>query len=148
MKPGQIGTINASKPEHLGRFEYAHLRAPLPDKLASSEIFAPKVKKGEPKSPTQTTPEAYFLMVCLPVITPSSPEGSGELTHLVELQRRSSDGHVSATGMFKACFPWATNKEEEAERSYLKALDKTTKDEIAGNVWIPEEFGSHPDNTH
>ena len=59
------------------------------------------------------------------------------------LQRRSSDGFVSATGMFKASFPWATFAEEEAERAHLRALDTTSKDEIAGNVWITEAFGTH-----
>ncbi len=55
VKPGQVGTSSATKPENLGIFEYAHLRAPLPDNLKSSEIFAP-----QPKMPH---PEAYFLMV-------------------------------------------------------------------------------------
>ena len=57
VKPGQVGTSNATKPEHLGVFDYAHLRAPLPDNLKTSEIFAPQ--------PKQPHPEAYFLMVCL-----------------------------------------------------------------------------------
>lgn len=108
VKPGQVGTSNATKPENLGVFDYAHLRAPLPDNLRSSEIFAP-----QPKVPH---PGAYFLM------------------------RRSSDGFVSATGMFKASFPWAKHGEEQAEREYLKTLSTTSHDEIAGNIWIPEVF--------
>lgn len=51
VKPGQVGTSNATKPENLGVFEYAHLRAPLPKELKGSEIFAPN------------PPETYFLMV-------------------------------------------------------------------------------------
>ncbi|KAI9732408.1 MAG: hypothetical protein M1834_001616 [Cirrosporium novae-zelandiae] len=105
VKPGQVGTSNATKPENLGVFDYAHLRAPLPRDLKGSEIF--------PVS--QNIPESYFLM------------------------RRSSDGYISATGMFKAAFPWAMQAEEEAERDYVKSLPTTSQDEIAGNVWIAPE---------
>jgi hypothetical protein len=55
VKPGQIGTSNATKAENLGPFEYAHLRAPLPDDLRGSEIF------DSPQN--QSHPETYFLMV-------------------------------------------------------------------------------------
>ena len=44
--------------------------------------------------------------------------------------------------MFKAAFPWAEHKEETAERDYLKTLTTTSQDEVAGNVWIPEAFGT------
>jgi hypothetical protein len=57
------------------------------------------------------------------------------------LQRRSKDGYVSATGMFKIAFPWALHAEEKAERDYLKSKDTTSQDEIAGNVWISPELG-------
>ena len=56
VKPGLVGTHNSTKPENLGPFDYAHLRAPLPEKLKGSEIFAPHAN--------QPTPEVYFLMVC------------------------------------------------------------------------------------
>lgn len=55
VKPAQIGTSNATKPENLGVFEYAHLRAPLPKDLKGSEIF--------PSHSSQQHPETYFLMV-------------------------------------------------------------------------------------
>lgn len=57
------------------------------------------------------------------------------------IQRRSSDGFVSATGMFKAAFPWARHSEEQLEKDYLKGLPSTAQDEVAGNVWISEHYG-------
>lgn len=55
VKATQIGTSNATRPENLGPFEYAHLRAPLPKDLKGSEIF--------PSHAPAQHPETYFLMV-------------------------------------------------------------------------------------
>ena len=43
--------------------------------------------------------------------------------------------------MFKIAFPWAKTAEEKAERDYLKVMDDTSHDEIAGNVWISPVLG-------
>ncbi|WEW60912.1 hypothetical protein PRK78_006400 [Emydomyces testavorans] len=107
VRPDHVGTSNATRPENLGVFEYAHLRAPLPKNLKGSEIF--------PMSSSQH-PDTYFLM------------------------RRSKDGYVSATGMFKIAFPWAKQTEEKSEREYLRSRPETSAEEVAGNLWIAPEL--------
>ncbi|KAI5795526.1 hypothetical protein EDC01DRAFT_717004 [Geopyxis carbonaria] len=69
------------------------------------------------------------------------------------LMRRSHDGFVSSTGMFKASFPWARKVEEESEKQYVKTHFKnTSREETAGNVWVEptdalilaDEYGIRP----
>lgn len=47
--------------------------------------------------------------------------------------------------MFKIAFPWAAHDDEKAERDYLKSLDQTSQDEVAGNVWVDPAFGKKLD---
>ena len=44
--------------------------------------------------------------------------------------------------MFKIAFPWAQHAEERAERDYLKTLESTSEDDVAGNVWVSPKFGT------
>jgi len=64
------------------------------------------------------------------------------------LMRRSSDGYISATGMFKAAFPWASLAEEEAERDFQRTFPSAAGgEEVAGSVWVaPEEALSLADD--
>lgn len=128
VQPGQVGTSNATKPENMGMFDYAHLSVPLPADLKGSEIFQ---TRGTHK------PERYFLMV-----RRSRFFKTRQSDNVIARQRRSADGYISATGMFKAAFPWAKKKEEEDEREFLKSLETTDQQEIAGNVWVTADYGT------
>jgi hypothetical protein len=57
------------------------------------------------------------------------------------VQRRSSDGYISATGMFKAAFPWASAEEEQEERKHHKTFVSAGSEEVAGNVWVSPDEG-------
>lgn len=126
------GKTGPSESKTRSTFDYAHLRAPLPHDLKGSGMFPERV------------PEYYFLMVrnqtsCFAPCQRFILHSANDLW-----QRRSSDGYVSASGMFKAAFPWAMQSEEDAERKYLKSLLTTSDDETAMNIWIPPMHGIHP----
>ncbi|EGX53704.1 hypothetical protein AOL_s00006g32 [Orbilia oligospora ATCC 24927] len=92
--------------------------SPVPQQVLFSYVHlrAPLPQDINPEifggTATGTKPEAYFLM------------------------RRSKDGYVSSTGMFKASFPYATKQEEESERRIVKSRFQISSDETAGNAWI------------
>jgi len=48
---------------------------------------------------------------------------------------------VSATGLFKIAFPWATVEEMKTERVFVKTLNGVDHEEIAGNTWVAVETG-------
>jgi len=121
--------VNATKAENLGIFDYAHLRVPLPKDLDGSGIFS--LQKN------LTYPESYFLMVCW--VCASIARSFSDTP-----KRRSTDGYISATGMFKAAFPWASSREQEAERAYHKTLPSAGDEEVANNVWISPSEGTLP----
>nr|POE71966.1 hypothetical protein CFP56_11842 [Quercus suber] len=81
VKPGQIGTSNATKKENLGVLDYAHLRAPLPKDLTGSGIFA--------KGSNRKYPEAYFLMAAFPYA--QVDEENAEKEYIKSLQAASSE---------------------------------------------------------
>ncbi|KAF4554773.1 Hypothetical protein D9617_3g018410 [Elsinoe fawcettii] len=90
-----------------------------PFDYAHIRVPLPKDLKGSGifhASRGHSTPEAYFLM------------------------RRSNDGFVSASGLFKVTFPWASEEEEATEKAYLKGLPQADKEEIAGNIWVPPQI--------
>ncbi|KAK8161230.1 hypothetical protein BKA80DRAFT_277029 [Phyllosticta citrichinensis] len=121
VKSGQVA--GPSKPESSDLFDYAHLRVPLPKDLNGSGIFS---SKGS------AYPESYFLMVRSQIRRPRAS------VLIPSKKRRSSDGFISATGMFKAAFPWASQDDEEQERIYHNTLT-SAGDEVAGNVWVSPE---------
>ncbi|KAK4544404.1 hypothetical protein LTR36_004295 [Oleoguttula mirabilis] len=127
-------------------------RAPLHDILIERRCLGQtelKVKAGQVGLNNATKPDNLGMLdyAHLRVPLPKDLGNSGifskgtnrKFPEAYFLMRRSNDGYISATGMFKAAFPYAQVEEEVAEKDYIKSLPTTSSEEVAGNVWI------HPD---
>ncbi|KAK2882653.1 hypothetical protein FQN49_000127 [Arthroderma sp. PD_2] len=102
-----------------------------------------KIGSSNATMPSNLGPFEYaHLRAPLPSDLKGSEIFSQKHNHLESyfLMRRSRDGHISASGMFKIAFPWAKHSEEADERDYLRTRSETSEDEIAGNVWISPEL--------
>ncbi|KAK8162116.1 apses transcription factor-like protein [Phyllosticta citrichinensis] len=104
-----------------------------------------QVKSGQVAGPSKPESSDLFDYAHLRVPLPKDLNGSGIFSSKGSaypesyfLMRRSSDGFISATGMFKAAFPWASQDDEEQERIYHNTLT-SAGDEVAGNVWVSPE---------
>ncbi|PGH19118.1 hypothetical protein AJ80_04196 [Polytolypa hystricis UAMH7299] len=80
------------------------------------------------------------LRVPLPKITEEAEIGGiwrGKIPGNYFLMRRVEDDYISATGMFRAAFPWASKEEESAERLYLSSREESDDCWMFGNIWVP-----------
>ncbi|KAL8906979.1 MAG: hypothetical protein Q9207_001665 [Kuettlingeria erythrocarpa] len=114
-------------------------------KLGQTDLV---VKKGQVGTSNATKKENLgpFNYAYLKVPFPENFRGSDIHPHHPKhglpssyfLMRRSTDGYLSASGMFKAAYPWATLAEEKAEKEYHKSLETISSEEVAGNIWVAE----------
>ncbi|EPS43291.1 hypothetical protein H072_2698 [Dactylellina haptotyla CBS 200.50] len=95
---------------------------------------------SSPSTPQMTLFSYVHLRAPLPHDINPEIFGNGTKPEAYFLMRRSKDGYVSSTGMFKASFPWASKSEEEMERRFVKNSFDASTEETAGNLWV------HPDD--
>ncbi|KAK6335398.1 hypothetical protein TWF696_002177 [Orbilia brochopaga] len=121
--------------------ELVQLRALGQTKLKSNKSSPVAAPDNAATTTPQMVPFSYVHLRA-PLPEDISPEifGSGSKPEAYFLMRRSKDGYISSTGMFKASFPWATKAEEEEERNYVKENFNASTEETAGSLWI------HPDD--
>ncbi|KAI9821527.1 MAG: hypothetical protein M1826_000649 [Phylliscum demangeonii] len=100
------------------------------------EKHGPHGKSHASKSKHADTFDYVHLRAPLPPALTDGELLQGQSLESYFLMRRSSDGYVNATGMFKVAFPWATQPEEDQERAYLKTLPETSREETVGNLWV------------
>ncbi|KAK8163583.1 hypothetical protein BC567DRAFT_166473 [Phyllosticta citribraziliensis] len=96
-----------------------------------------QVKSGQlagPSKPVEVTDLFDYAHLRVPL--PKDLNGSGIFSS--KGSAYPDDGFISATGMFKAAFPWASQDDEEQERVYHNTLT-SAGDEVAGNVWVSPE---------
>ncbi|KAF3908820.1 hypothetical protein ABW21_db0201260 [Orbilia brochopaga] len=127
--------------------ELVQLRALSQTKLNSSKSAAAlaAAAAAATDNAATTTPQMVpfsYVHLRAPLPEDISPEifGGGSKPEAYFLMRRSKDGYISSTGMFKASFPWATKAEEEEERTYVKENLNASTEETAGSLWV------HPDD--
>ncbi|KAJ6258970.1 hypothetical protein Dda_5865 [Drechslerella dactyloides] len=128
--------------------ELVQLRALGQTKLKSSSKSSPVAPADNAATTTPQMVPFSYVHLRAPLPDDISPEifGSGSKPEAYFLMRRSKDGYISSTGMFKASFPWATKAEEEEERRYVKEHFNASSEETAGSLWIHPDDGGQSEN--
>lgn len=89
VRPGLVGTSNATKSANLGKFQYCHLRIPLPKDLSGSGVF--------PIGTAVPVPDSYFLMVSMRIAILKHTEQDLTLTHYSDEARTVMSAGLACT---------------------------------------------------